>query len=56
MSQSDKLKLVHYALKGPAWTYWSESLQSDADVRVISAVFAKLAEKFDTPTHQRKVE
>jgi len=25
-------------------------------VRVISAVFAKLAEKFDTPAHQRQVE
>lgn len=56
MSVRDKVKLIHYALKGPAWTYWSEILRDDQSLINIGLVFAKLSEKFDTPSHQRQVE
>ena len=56
MSHIEKVKLIHYALKGPAWTYWSEELQNNPNMTSLGVLFQKLAEKFDTPAHQRQVE
>ena len=56
ISQSNRVKLLHYALKGPAWTFWAEELRDDASITTIGAAFHKLTEKFDTPSHQKQVE
>ena len=54
--QSNRVKLLHYALKGPVWTFWAEELRYDSYITTIGAAFYKLTENFDTPSHQKQVE
>ena len=45
MSQTERVRLFHYALKGPAWTYWSERIQYGTSLTTLGAVFNKLVQK-----------
>ena len=55
-SPSEKVQLAHYALRGPAWTFWSSHIRDNPAITQIGSVFDCLTNKFDTATHQKQID